>query len=163
MSDETFEILTVHNFDGDHQGYVVRKIGTEKLEDTNLWSELGEVREHVTDANNLALLRQYWPNPNEPEVVALIEDPDFFPLEYEEVEDIADYEELGEQVQRNEVRLVLDEDTGAHSIHPNDKHKVRTIKKQELKDPSQPMQRFHKACEAVAQDRLEAARGRGDE
>ena len=158
---EPFELLKVTDFDGAERGYVIAKVGTEKLEDTNLWPDLGEARDHVTEANTLALLRQYWPNPNEPEVQELVNDPNFEPLVYEEVEDIADYQELAEQVERGEVRLELNEETGNHWINPEDRPKVRTVKKTELKDPSQPMQRFHAACEAVAHDRLEAAHGNG--
>jgi hypothetical protein len=155
---ESFELLKVTDFDDIERGYVVARIGTEKLEDTNLWPELNEARDHVTEANNLALLRQFWPNPNEPEVQDLINDPDFSPLKYHEVEEIADYDELSDLVASGDVQLVLDEETGEHSIHPDDRHKVRTEKRTELIDPSQPMQRFHEACEAVATDRLEAAR-----
>lgn len=157
--EETYEVLKVTDIVGNGRGYVVRKIDSERLDSINIWTDLEEVRDYVTDANNRAMLTQFWPDPADPDVTALVNDPDFAPLEFKEEEVIADYEELGRLVEAGEVRLEYDETTGEHKINPEDAAKVPTVKDKVLVDQSQPIQRFHQACESVAWDRLEAARG----
>lgn len=74
-------------------GYIVRKSGLYKLEGTNIYraDEFDEAEAHVEDMNDRAALRAYWPMPSDPDVEALLMDPAFDPVEYDEV-DVIDIE-----------------------------------------------------------------------
>ncbi len=79
----TYVICKVLTLDNEELGYVALKEGTSKLEDSNLWLEGEGLDDHVAELNELALLREFWPDSRDPAVTALINDPEFEPLEYE--------------------------------------------------------------------------------
>lgn len=78
-----YVIAKVLTLDDEELGYVVVKEGTSKLEDSNLWLEGEGIEDHVANLNELTLLREFWPDANDPAVQVLINDPAFEPLEYE--------------------------------------------------------------------------------
>lgn len=140
-------------------GYVVLKEGTEKLADTNLWTEeqSDELREHVADLNRRIELKNHWPESRDPELLALIDDPDFEPLVYGEIE-VVDEEETQRLVDTGVITPVKDYTTGSYVVADSDQHLIPMRKERTLIDPSQPMERYRKAAEAIATKRAQATR-----
>src|SRR5665213_4322537 len=60
--------------------------GVVKLQSANVYVEGQEAKlnEQLELLNQNADLRAFWPNPKDPEVLALLEDRSFMPIEYEE-------------------------------------------------------------------------------
>lgn len=87
-----YELLAVGKAD-ELIGYVIHKVGLPKLDSTNIYTpaEKDEAVEDLMDLNERAKLRAFWPMPTDPEVQSLISDPDFDPIEYDEV-DVPDIE-----------------------------------------------------------------------
>lgn len=82
----SYLIAKIATLDDEELGYVVVKEGTAKLEDSNIWVEGEGIEEHVAKLNDLVLLKQHWPDARDPEVTALVNDPEFEPLVYTEQE-----------------------------------------------------------------------------
>lgn len=84
MEYELVEIASLQE-DGVSYGFAIKRVGHDKLTGINILSyEEGSV--HVNDMNERAELRRFWPMPTDPEVQALIDDPAFEPVEYDEVD-----------------------------------------------------------------------------
>lgn len=69
-------------------GYVIKKVGLPKLESVNIYTpeEYDEACAQVNYLNEITTLREFWPAPTDPEVEALIDDPEFEPVQYDAVE-----------------------------------------------------------------------------
>src|SRR5258708_1993357 len=74
----------VYDQSGEFQGYCIRKEGVVKLQSTNLYleSEIAELDVQLGRLNEDAGLKAHWPSPKDPDVVAILDNPDFMPLEY---------------------------------------------------------------------------------
>ena len=152
-----YVIVEIRDLDGSNIGFAVHKEGTLKLEDTNIWTteESDQLAEHVGALNNRVELQAHWPNAQDPDVLELIEDPNFEALEYED-QDGVDQGRLYDLVQEGEIRIT--EEDGEQIVDPRDSHLIPTISERVLKDPAQPMNRYRKASEIVARRRLEASK-----
>ncbi len=87
---QSYEIVKVSTLDGEPIGYAVWRVGTEKFEDTNLWTEKDSdaLKAHVADQNHRVTLQEHWPDAKDPEVEELINDPEFEPLKFVQVESV---------------------------------------------------------------------------
>lgn len=145
----TFIPLALADSDNHRQGFVIYRAGASKLHETSIYTA-DEVKARVAELNRDEALREVWPDANDPEVLALVNDPDFEPLEWIEEDVVADMDELVRLVDSGEVKL----DPETQQVIEGGE-KIRTEKDRVLKDPSQPMQRIRKATETIAERRLD--------
>lgn len=85
-----YEQVFIYGSDGGFRGYAIKKLDVPKLDSVNIWAEGEEaqVKEALDKLNNENLLRQFWPDFADPDVLTLVEDPDWESLELEEVDTI---------------------------------------------------------------------------
>ncbi len=83
----TYKIVEVAEVGEDKiLGYAIAKEGIPKLDSINLYSDYNEVADTVAAKNETEQLLAYRPAPNDPEVLELLHDPAWEPVEYEDVE-----------------------------------------------------------------------------
>lgn len=167
MSDE-YQAVSVYDMnEGRFLGYAINLIGTPKLRGTFLYretteSEEGEeelLREDLERLNHGADMTHHWPDKDDPDFIALINDPDFMPIEYTE-EEVIDDEALQALVDADEIEFEQDPVSGnINWKHPEDLPKVWA--KVPL-DPAAPQARLHKAAETIALRRMAADDGVDD-
>lgn len=82
-----YRAILAYDPDGEFVGYAIQKVGTLKLEGSNLYaeSEKNDLLKQIERLNDSFLVRQYWPDGNDPEVQALLDDPTFEPSTETEV------------------------------------------------------------------------------
>ncbi len=167
-----FELVAVATQDGLVIGYAIKKVGLPKLESVNLYTpeEIGEAREFMRDLNDRAALREFWPMPNDPEVQALISNPEFDPIEYDEV-DVIDMENSKLVYDMKPGPPQLDPHTGVVESFASDEVKYDEVgqpiinwmasevayKKELQPKRTQGKSRIEVASERVARARMEAA------
>lgn len=140
------EIALVYNADGDFSGYSILK--GNKLASTNLWSEgdLADLQAQVARLNESVNIKQYWPNTRDPEVQALLNDPNFMPYDtvMERVVDDANSYLVYDETQETE--------NGAPVLDLE--RSVLAYKDKEVaKNPTEVSVRFKRAHEIVARRR----------
>lgn len=84
----SYEAVLIYNTTGSFIGYGIR--GQNKLQSTNIWieDELNSLNTRLAELNQGSNIKAYWPHPQDPEVVALLNDPEFHPIEYVDSEAI---------------------------------------------------------------------------
>ena len=85
--------VAIYNYtDSAFIGYGIKDEKADKLQSTNIWREGEEdkLNERLAALNAEIDLNKHWPHPQDPEVVALLDDPTFMPIEYIEAEVIDD-------------------------------------------------------------------------
>lgn len=108
-----YEIVELLDAAENTVGYAIRKEGTLKLDSLNIYApeEYDKLLVEVKNRRERALLTQHWPDPNEPEVQALVEDPNFDPqiqeAEHQFANELSRLEAASEVVARQ--RTGLDE------------------------------------------------------
>lgn len=76
----SYDLLYVYNGDGENVGYVINKVGTEKIWGSNILNG-EEVAEQLALLNSDEAIRANWPSLNDPDVQALINDVHWEPIE----------------------------------------------------------------------------------
>lgn len=152
----------------DKSGFVIRHEESDKLE--SVWIlTADEAQEQADQINFQAKLAEHLPNAHDPEVQALVNDPDFSPVEYEDVE-VPDYERSNivyvtkpgrKIIADGEVAFAPDEikydDTGQPVINWQASDVVTKIEKQPKRVSG--LGRIGAAVEQVAHKRLKEATG----
>jgi hypothetical protein len=75
-----YEVLAVYKIGHEleeAEGYAVRVKDASQLNSVHLHDTFDEAKAEVVKRNEAFRLSQHWPSPNDPEVVALLEDEDF--------------------------------------------------------------------------------------
>ena len=138
-------------------GYAIKDDQADKLQSTNIYRD-GEEDKLSTQLNRLndqSALNQHWPHPQDPDVQALVNDPNYHPLEYVEQEVIDDENSYYVWVKEPE----LDENgeaTGRMVDGPELDREASVIRYKVGKVPVRPtdvMLRIKRACEDVARAR----------
>jgi hypothetical protein len=85
----SYEIVKVVDEQNDELGWAISKDNMLKLTSIHLYESYLAAKEEVAALNKRALLSNFWPNPEDPEVKAVIDDPDFYSIErmYEQYQD----------------------------------------------------------------------------
>lgn len=138
-------------------GYVIKDDQAVKLKSTNIYPQGSEqnLATELSRLNDHVALSQHWPHPQDPEVVALLDDPSFHPIEYVEREVIDD--ETSHYVWIKEP--VVDEfgnETGHMADGPELDREASVINYKMASVPAQPtdnMLRTKAACEQIARQR----------
>lgn len=75
------EIVLIYDIKGTFRGYTI--LNANKLASTNLWpdAELKDLQMQIDRLNEGTNIKQFWPNTRDPEVQALLNDPNFMPYE----------------------------------------------------------------------------------
>jgi hypothetical protein len=77
-----YEIVRVTQLDGVEIGYAIWRVDTLKFEDTNIYEpDAKGLDERVAELNENLRLRPFWPDARDPELMALIQNPDWEPIE----------------------------------------------------------------------------------
>jgi hypothetical protein len=155
-----FEPVAVYNLDGVFVGYGIRNAdeGVMKLHSTNLWGETQEdkidLNEQLGRLNANVDIRAFWPQVQDPDVQAILNEPTFEPLKTSPVE-------------------VVDEDNSVFIWHEEPNHEAGTpgimdqdnsiiiYKTVQTPAPTDVKRRIMKASEIVARARAEEARQSG--
>jgi len=149
-----YEAVMIYNTDGDFLGYAIKS--DNKLQSTNLWTEaeVPKLKERLTELNLGNDIRKHWPHPQDPEVVALLNDPNFHPIEYADTQ-VIDQEKSYLVYEKIEKRDMNGERTGSFEdgdLIPEQSYIVyKTI--QIPVRPSDIKLRLQQAMETVARKR----------
>src|SRR4051812_13297870 len=83
-----YEAVSVYNLDGDFLGYSIKNQAVDKLHNNNLWAEsdVDDLKAQLVRLNDETAILAYWPDIRDPEVEALLNDPNFEPLTLSAVE-----------------------------------------------------------------------------
>jgi hypothetical protein len=154
----SYQSALIYTQDGVFVGYSI--LGPNKLQTTNLYKEheTDALEKRIGELNGSNDLKNFWPHPQDPEVLAIVNDQTFMPLQYIEAEVVDDdhsyyvYKKVPEvdSVGRRTGNWVdseeIDEDASVV------KHKIARIPK----NPSDVMLRIKSASEIVARRRASA-------
>jgi hypothetical protein len=127
-------------------GVAIKKVGVNKLQSVNIWSDspsdVEDFKSTLAGLNDEEVLRQHWPSAGDPDVVTLVENPDWWPLKLSE-ELVPDWENS----------VVVDDEFGGIDTEQS---KI-VYKTAMVPDPQEAQQRYFKAQETVARNRALAA------
>lgn len=152
-----YEWVAVYAKSGEFLGYAVKETSAKKLQSTNLWfdGEEDKLEENLNRLNNQIDINAHWPDPRDPDVLLLLSDPEFMPIEYEDQEVVDDEHSTYVWLMEAETDLygnptgemvegpLLDHDRS--DLH----YKVVSV----AKNPSDVVYRTRAACEQVARSR----------
>lgn len=87
-----YQAVAIYDLDGNFIGYTILKGGTEKLQTTNLWTEaqVSDLKVQLQRLNANVDIRSHWPQVQDPDVQALLNDPNWEPVPLDEVEVVDD-------------------------------------------------------------------------
>jgi hypothetical protein len=151
-----YQSVLIYTQDGTFVGYSI--LGPNKLQTTNLYpeAEVLALETRISELNGDVNLKAHWPSPHDPEVLAILADETFMPLQYIQAEIVDEdrsyyvYEQVaGEDEQGNAIWVDGDNiDEGASVVQ----YKTAMIPK----NPSDQMLRIKGASEIVARRRASA-------
>jgi hypothetical protein len=90
----SYDIVKVVNEQNDELGWAISKDNMLKLTSIHLYESYFAVKEEVVELNKRALLSNFWPDPKDPEVKAIIDDPDFFTIDQQSQSQLPEYTSL---------------------------------------------------------------------
>lgn len=142
-----FRHVAVFELEGNFLGYAIQEASALKLQSTNLYSEDEgeELANRLRELNESQAVISVWPDARDPEVQALVNDPEFEPIEYVDDEVVDD---------ENSYIVYLKDAAGEDTLEIDPEASV--IKYRTTKVPkytSAFFERTKKACEVVARRR----------
>jgi len=144
-----YRALLAYDTDGIFVGFAIQKVGTLKLEGSNLYdeSEKEDLKKQLARLNDSFLIQQYWPDANDPEVQALLADPSF--------EASVESEFVTVPVLDEEASTIVYDGNGI----PDEEKSDLVYVTKTISQPVNNIERGHKALETVARRRAAAANG----
>lgn len=151
----TFLPIALYSTDGEFVGWAIKDDGVAKLQSTNIWGEdeMDSLGNRLRELNEHHSIARFWPNPQDPDVVALINDVTFEPINYIEQEIVDEdrsnyvWQKVAAQGPEGEAIWIdgpeLDE-TASTIVY-----KTALVPER----PTDQVQRIKKACEVVARQR----------
>lgn len=151
-----FRHVLIYSTEGNPLGYAIKEDGAIKLQSTNIWSEGEEekLNEQLNRLNENVELHTAWPDAKDPDVVAILANPEFMPIEMHMAEVVDDDDSY--YVYTQEPELDLDGQPTGETIqgHLDEVASVIVTKKMMVPvRPSDVMERTKAACELVARSR----------
>jgi hypothetical protein len=142
-----YEHVAVFKLDGTFLGYAVKEADHNKLQSTNLYSEEeGEdLAKRIAKLNDAQTVTAAWPDARDPDVVAILSDPSFEPIEYTDEEVVDTDNSWIVHLKDPDGEDTFDIDMEASVL----KYKIAKVPVR----PSDVMERTKKACEVVARQR----------
>ena len=146
-----FKPVLLYSVEGDFVGYGI--MGERKLQSTNVWGadEQEQLTTRLRELNEGEIVKKFWPKANDPEVLALLDDDTFEPIQYEIVPAI-DFDKSHIIYKEGEIE---DNFAGYGDID----FALSQIVYKEVKSPvdeAAGRMRMHRAMEAVAKRRAQA-------
>ncbi len=147
-----YKPVYVYTTEGELVGATI--LGENKLQTTNIWiaEEQNDLKKRLDELNQDADIRTTWPHPQDPEVLQLINNPGFHPIEYVDSEAL-DKENSFIVIDQNEQNA-----DGSYNDHYGDIDESQSVLKYKtVKVPKQPSDvklRLQDAMETVARNRL---------
>lgn len=143
--------VAVFELDGTFVGYAVKEENNRTLQSTHLYREdEGEaLAKRVAELNESQRVLGTWPDARDPDVVALVNNPNFEPIEYVENEVI--------DMDKSYLVYLKDAD-GEDTLEVDPEASVVVYRTAKVPArPSDYFERTKKACETVARQRLQSA------
>ncbi len=149
---------------GDFVGHAIKKSDFPKFHSVNIYLEGEETKlnEQLARLNEDVDLRRFWPNPKDPEVLVILADENFMPIEYMQAEVVDDENSYYVWHTEQEVDAygnpIFDPATGQPSMIQSDKldeeaSVIVTKMANVPKNPAHLQLRIKKACEVIARRR----------
>lgn len=141
-----YEAVYLYTNQNKFVGVAIRKAGVEKFQSVNIWTDsptdVEDFKKTLAALNDESNLRQFWPSANDYEVLELVENPDWEPLELHEA-DVPDWD----------ASTIVDDEFNGIDME------LSTIvyKKAMVPNPTEAQDRYFKAQERVARARLQAS------
>jgi hypothetical protein len=141
--------VAIYDLDGNFLGYSIKNETVDKLHNTNLWraSDQQDLADQLKRLNQAVDIRAFWPDMRDPEVLALIENPDWEPLKLSPVEVVdeenSDFVWIVEPDETQPGQMDVENSTIVH-------------KYVDAPAPADYAARLKKACEVVARQRAGA-------
>lgn len=136
-----YESCYVYDLSGNQLGWIIRKAGTLGIRGTNIYDNPQELDDQLERLNNDAKIKGHWPSLLDPDVQALIQDPQWEPLEYME----------DEVMDETKSSFVYTEDGDINWSESNIVYKTITVPA----DSNKAAERTKKAMEIIATKRAE--------
>lgn len=169
-----YEAVYLYNNRNEFLGVGIKKTNAPQLQSVNIWSdsdeEIEDFRKTLAGLNDEGALREHWPQAMDPEVIELVENPDWEPLELHEAS-VPDWENATLVYKRDSV-WGYDYDGATDQVlpRPGPEGKVEWKDSEEIDydqstiphkqamvpDPKEVQDRYFKAQEIVARRRLQA-------
>ena len=143
-----YDAVYVYDGSGSFLGYAIKEQGTPKLDSATLYTEeeQDKLNDQLGRLNDAYLVKAHWPDAKDPEVQAVLADPDFEPLEMME-DDVLDVE--------NSYIVYEKEPDGSDSLDIDKMASVLVFKKEMVpKYVSAVWERTKNAQEVVARQRM---------
>lgn len=152
----TYDSVAIYTLEGDFVGYGIK--GEHKLQSTNIYAEneTMELSKQIERLNSAVDIRKYWPHPQDPEVVALLDDENFCPVAMIDTE-VVD-EDNSQLVYKQIARPALEAEHLGQGWVDSDEvdEEASTLAYKTIKAPAKPtdiMWRIKQASEQVARQR----------
>jgi hypothetical protein len=147
-----FEAVVVYNMDGDFLGYGIKKPDTLQLQSVNIWAEdpeqITDLQAQLGRLNQAVDIRSFWPDVRDPEVVNILSDPNWMPIETSPMEVV-------DEDNSNFVWIEEPNDENPYGKMDEDASTL-AYKLVQVPSPAHVQQRVKSACELVARRRAEA-------
>lgn len=141
-----YEQVFIYDSDGNFIGYSIKDPNARKLQTTNIYlgSEEKDLYEQLDRLNNKQQIMSNWPDAKDPDVVALLNDPNFSPIEMIETDVVDDDNSYYVYVKDGNGEDVIDQQASVLS------YKKMMVPAR----PTDVMQRVKLACEEIAKRRM---------
>lgn len=145
----SYVAVVIYDMDGNFLGYSIKDEAVDKLHNNNLWTEsapdMEDLKAQLARLNDSTAVLAHWPDVRDPEVVALLDDPNFEPLALSPVE-VVDEEAS--------VFIWIEEPNDENPFGQMDRENSIINHKIEMAPAATDVQkRVKKACEIVARQR----------
>jgi hypothetical protein len=159
----SFNAVMIYSLNGDLLGYAIKNDTLTKLQSTNMYAEheISALNEQLRRLNTDVDLRQYWPNPKDPEVLRILDDEKFMPIEYVQAQVVDDelstyiweleqaVDERGNDLRHPDGKPVMTQGANLDEQNSIIRYKMAMIPK----NPSDLMLRIKAASEVIARQR----------
>lgn len=150
----SYTAVAIYDLEANFIGYTIK--GPNKLQTTNIYAsgEEAALNEQLDRLNINQNLKAHWPEPNDPDVLALLENDEFYPPEYYDQEVID--EEASRIVWQYEAERDDDGNATGNLVSTgqiDDDQSQVVYKIVKVASPSSVLLRTKMACEAVARYR----------
>lgn len=154
-----YEAIALYTLQGAFVGYTIHDKTKSKLQTTNIYTEQEQdaLARRLAEINESVEVKSAWPDPRDPEVVALLADPNFEPLEMAEAQVIDEDTSFLVWLQVPELDEWGNPIPGTSVDGPDVDMEASVIVYKQItapKRPSDAVERTHHAQEIVARRRV---------
>lgn len=145
----SYKVVYVYDGDGTYIGATIHREGSQKLHTANLWTESAEdvadLKDQLDRLRDDLDVRSFWPDVRDPEVVALLDNPEWEKLKLSPIEVV-------DEERSTFIWLEEPSDENPHGRADSDRT-ILVYKTEYAPAPVDVQARVKKACETVARQR----------